>query len=458
MGSRSANTGAADRQVCKLEAQVRELRCLFRLSALVNDRELPLDVLLRHVVEMIPNAYQYPEITIARATCQDRSVASPGYQPTRWCQTAAIGSLFSRFGSLEVCYREERPEEAEGPFLEEERELLDTLGGLIGERLERTRIEEALRVNRQQLSTVLNSAPLLLWATDRDGIITVVQGRGLARIGLKPEELIGKHFDELKNRFPRMHGYLREALSGTEITADLEHGDFVVQSRFVPIRDEGGAVDGVTGVQFDITKRVLAERELRRTNELLEEVFSGTHFLIAYLDRELRYQRVNQAFARANGLEPDHFIGKKHFELFPDPELEATFRRVLESREPYSAQDVPLRSFGGASAFAWDIDVLPLRWESAAVEGLVFILINRTRRMLALKELERSRRELARLAAHLQDLRETERKSIAREIHDELGAVLTSLKMDLSLARRGDGLARAETSGSIDSHGPADRL
>jgi PAS domain S-box-containing protein len=433
---RRAGVGAADRGVLRLEAQVRELRCLFRLSALINDRELPLNVLLQHVVELIPNAYQYPEITTARAVCQDLVVASLGYRQTRWCQTSAIGSLFSRFGKLEVCYREERPEEAEGPFLEEERELLDTVGELIGERLERTHIEEQLKISRQQLSTVLSSAPLLLWATDRQGIITVIQGRGLVRLGVKPEELTGRHIDELKHRFPRLHGYLREALSGTEVTADLEYGDLVFQCRLVPIREQGPEVEGVTGVLVDITNRVLAERELRRTHELLEEVFSGTHFLIAYLDRELRYRRVNQAFALAGGHDPDHFVGKKHFELFPDNELEAVFRQVLQSREPYSAQDVSLKSFGSPNASNWDVDVLPLRQESPVAEGLVFILINRTRRILALKELERSRQELARLASYLQDLRERERKSIAREIHDELGAVLTSLKMDLSLARQ----------------------
>jgi PAS domain S-box-containing protein len=433
---RRVGIGAADRGVLRLEAQIRELRCLFRLSALINDRELPLNVLLRHVVELLPNAYQYPQIAMARAVCQDLFAASPGYRQTRWCQTAAIGSLFSRFGKLEVCYREERPEEAEGPFLEEERELLDTVGELIGERLERAHIEEQLKLSRQQLSTVLNSAPLLLLATDRHGIITVVQGRSMARAGVKPEALIGKHIDELKGRFPRLHGYLREALSGKEVTADLEYGDGVLQCRLVPIHEQGMEVDGVTGVLVDITKRVLAERELRRAHELLEEVFSGTHFLIAYLDRELRYRRVNQAFALAGGHEPDYFVGKKHFELFPDTELGAVFEAVLQSREPYSAQEVSFESFGGGGASSWDVDVLPLRQESAAAEGLVFILVNRTRRLLALKELERSRQELARLASYLQDLREKERKAIAREMHDELGAVLTSLKMDLSLARQ----------------------
>jgi len=64
---------------------------------------------------------------------------------------------------------------------------------------------------------------------------------------------------------------------------------------------------------------------------LLKEVFAGTHFLIAYLDRELRYQRVNLAYARAAGLKPEDFLGRSHRAMFPGSELEGIFRSVLSS-------------------------------------------------------------------------------------------------------------------------------
>jgi PAS domain S-box-containing protein len=56
-------------------------------------------------------------------------------------------------------------------------------------------------------------------------------------------------------------------------------------------------------------------------------------------------------------------------------------------------------------------------------------------RMRAEKELVDSRERLRELAAHVDAVREKERKRIAREIHDELGSLLTALKMDISLAR-----------------------
>jgi signal transduction histidine kinase len=290
----------------RLETQVRELRFLFRLTALIHDRELPLEVLLEHLVGQLPQAYQYPSIACARVECEDRVVQSPGFRLTEWEQSASIGTLLARGGRITVCYLEPRPERAEGPFLEEERELLNTAGELLGERLER-----------------------------------------------------------------------------------------------------------------------------ERTRELLEEVFAGTHFLIAYLDRDLRYQRVNPAYARAAGLKPEDCVGRSHFSLFPDRELETRVRQVLAGMEPWATQDIALPGFSPKTNF--DLEILPLGRRDAAATGVVLILINRSRRRRALAQMRQSRQELARLTSHLQDLREEERRRIAREIHDELGGILTSIKMELAL-------------------------
>jgi signal transduction histidine kinase len=109
---------------------------------------------------------------------------------------------------------------------------------------------------------------------------------------------------------------------------------------------------------------------------------------------------------------------------------------VLASGEPYAALDVALPGFSAETNF--DLEILPLGRKGAAAQGLVLILINRSRRRRAMAELRKSREDLSRLTSHLQDLREEERRRIAREVHDELGGVLTSIKMELSLLRSED--------------------
>ena len=420
----------------RLEAQIRSLRFLCRLTTLVNDRELPIEQLLRRVAEQLPQAYQYPAIARARVELADIAVQNLDFHPTMWEQTVTIGTLFPRTGALTVCYLEPRPEEAEGPFLEEERELLNTVGELLGERFEREQMEEALRRGEQRLATVLGNTPIILWSVDREGVVRLLQGEKLQRFGLDPGEVIGFPYTQLESLSGELSAGFRRAVAGEQVVGDISLNGRVLQSRFLPLRDAGGRADGAIGVQMDVTRRKQAEHDLARTNRLLEEIFAGTHFLIAYLDRDLRYRRVNRAYAQAAGREPAGFIGRSHVEMFSDPALAGLIRDALKRQASFSTQDLALPYLRGIGGSNWDMDLLPVGQHSET-QGVVLILIDRSRRKQALDELEKSRAELKRLASHLQDLREEERRRIAREIHDELGGLLTSVKMDLSLARRG---------------------
>jgi len=74
----------------------------------------------------------------------------------------------------------------------------------------------------------------------------------------------------------------------------------------------------------------------------------------------------------------------------------------------------------------------PVRNDEGAVIGRVFVFRDITARRQAEEEVHTSREQLRALAAHLQEVREEERKRIAREVHDNLGQMLTGLKMDLA--------------------------
>lgn len=67
----------------------------------------------------------------------------------------------------------------------------------------------------------------------------------------------------------------------------------------------------------DITERRTAERALWQAKELLETMFSAIDLCVAYLDREFNFIRVNRAYAGADAREPEYFVGKNHFALYP---------------------------------------------------------------------------------------------------------------------------------------------
>jgi len=432
---------AEDRSLPELEKRVRELRCLYRVSALMSEQGVALEEQLQQAVVLLPAAYHYPAIACARLLFGDAVFQTAGFRQTEWEQTAPVATFTSRIGALQVCYLEQRPDRDEGPFLIEERELLNTVADLLGDLVERKRTAEMLRLHEDRLYMVLNSAPLILWAVDRDGIITLSRGKMLGPLGFKPGELVGRPIESILADRPRFRRCVERALAGEDVSEQLEWGGFFFDSRFTPIRTADGGIDGVIGVSVDISERMKAEDMLRETNALLEEIFASANFLIASLDRDFRYIRVNDAYARSRGHTPEYYLGKNFFDLFPRMEYLPVLRSVLETGEPVSVRDRPYQSreHPERDPTYWDIEVLPMRRGGPSVEGLILILVDRSRRNRALQELDTSRRELRSLASHLQDLREEERKTIAREVHDELGGFLTALKMDLSLLESGLG-------------------
>ena len=97
-----------------------------------------------------------------------------------------------------------------------------------------------------------------------------------------------------------------------------------------------------------VAKAELEERvrdrtaELARSTELLERVFASVDLSIAYLDRDLRFIRVNRAFADAFGGTSESYAGRDYSAVFPRAETEVIFRKVLDTGQPYVALESPL--------------------------------------------------------------------------------------------------------------------
>ncbi|MFW6457237.1 MAG: hybrid sensor histidine kinase/response regulator, partial [Planctomycetota bacterium] len=101
------------------------------------------DTLLKNVVDLMPNGWQYTRDACARITCDEGVFESSGFRETPWKQSTELCVGEKAEGVVEVFYLKEKPEESEGPFLTEERELLENLARQIGLAIEtrRTRIE-----------------------------------------------------------------------------------------------------------------------------------------------------------------------------------------------------------------------------------------------------------------------------------------------------------------------------
>jgi len=132
-----------------LAERVKELTALHRTARLLQDTARPRDGLLREIVEFLPEAWQFPAIAGARIRLPDGEYASAGFRETPWMQRAGFAAHAGAAQalcacSLEICYREPRPPADEGPFLREERDLIDSLADLLRSHVQHRLDDEAL--------------------------------------------------------------------------------------------------------------------------------------------------------------------------------------------------------------------------------------------------------------------------------------------------------------------------
>ena len=140
-----------------------------------------------------------------------------------------------------------------------------------------------------------------------------------------------------------------------------------------------------------------ADRALYQKEELQARFFNSMDVMIAYMDRDFNFIKVNDAYAYSSqGRTPDFFVGKNHFVLYPPAENRAIFQQVVETGIPYTVYekqfeylDQPER---GTTYWNWSLQ--PVKDPEGEVEGVVLSLVDVTERKQAEQKAERERARL----------------------------------------------------------------
>jgi signal transduction histidine kinase len=134
-----------------LRERIKELTCLYGIARLSAQPEISLKEVLERIAGLLPNSWLYPEIASGRITLEGHSYRSPGYREGRHKQKAEIVVGGEKRGIVEVTYSEDKPELDEGPFLKEERSLIDTVAREVAVIIERREAEEEKSRLQEQL-------------------------------------------------------------------------------------------------------------------------------------------------------------------------------------------------------------------------------------------------------------------------------------------------------------------
>ena len=165
-------------------------------------------------------------------------------------------------------------------------ELLVSIGIALGLSLDNLRKTDELREGQARLRTIVTGTPLVLFALDRDGAYTLVEGRGLETLGVSPEMVLGRSIFDVYSNQPEITDAVKQALAGEEVTAAADFGGSVFEAQLTPLRDAAGAIAGVIGVAMDITERRRAEAAIEESEARLRTVVTNVPIVLFAVDSD----------------------------------------------------------------------------------------------------------------------------------------------------------------------------
>ncbi len=380
----------------------KELDCLYFVTRLGMRADTSLSDILEQAVEIIPRGFLFPEAARSRIVFKGREFRSRGFRPGIRVQAADITVGGEAAGVVEVHYLEDKPEADEGPFLAEERKLIDMLAGWVGLLAERKDMEEEWRWESEQNEALAQLSQALLTSRDIEEISWKVLERA--------KSLTGSRYGYV--------GYL-DAETGYLVSPTLTRDVWDVcrvKGKDIVFKDFKGLWGWVLRNRRPLLTNTPAE-DPRSTGVPEGHVPIERFLSVPALVGDMLVGQV----ALANSVRD---YGQKDLEL------------VTRLADLYAVAVIRMWSDQELERYRQHLEDL-VRQRTRELEWVNALL---TREVGERRERERELREtterLRALSAHLQTVREEEQKRIAREVHDTLGQALTGLKIELSLLGR----------------------
>ncbi len=136
----------------KLIERIKELECLYEIAQLTLEKSnSPIQDIFIEVLPIAIKAWQYPEITEVSITFDEKKYASTNFDKGLYFQRSEIVINNQKRGCLEVCYTQDKSNAVEGPFLAEERALINIIAKELSDSVERYESKEEKKILEQKL-------------------------------------------------------------------------------------------------------------------------------------------------------------------------------------------------------------------------------------------------------------------------------------------------------------------
>lgn len=300
--------------------------------------------------------------------------------------------------------------------------------------------EAKLQASEHHLRDVLNSLFAFVGVMTPDGILREANDAALRVAHLQPEDVLGKPLVETYwlAHSPavqaRMQHAIEQALAGLPQRYDevIRIGDqqfLDIDFTICAMCDEAGQVTHLVPSAVDITERKRGESLLAREALRWRILFEQAKDAMFVIDESGRVTEANHSFAAMLGCSMEEVLTlypkdwdasyatqKKPGAHWPEfPTVSASFESLIRRRN--------------GELFDAELSYSPAEWEGK--KQLFFMCRDVTARKQAEKRLTEFARQLELLSQKVLTTQEAERRHIARELHDEIGQLLTVIKLDL---------------------------
>lgn len=306
--------------------------------------------------------------------------------------------------------------------------------------------QEETRIAKEFFHETFDATPVGMIVVDINGRHVRVNRAMCEFTGYSESELLGMCYGDITHPDDEMHSEWAVHTPGNS-----RYQSFQTEKRYVHKNgseiwalltmlracDGEGKLVYWAGQVLDIDRLKRAELALRVSEERFRGVFENANTGMVVADKSGRIAHFNEAFLLMLGYDAE-VLEQMCFDDVAAPGEgvgEASFFADL-LKTPHDKYRIERRWLACDERILWvDLHISTIRDESGAVINFIAVVSDITDRKKSNMALADSRRKLRALAAHQEGMLEQERKHIAGEVHDEMGQLLTALKMDISLMR-----------------------
>jgi PAS domain S-box-containing protein len=297
---RKKNTEEKERVRYLLNERVKELTTLYQAGQILQSEYKSPGSALKEIVAILPAGWQYPAIAAARISLGDSVFATPNFADSSYRQNARFKTPDGKTGIVEVVYLEEKPVENEGPFLAEERNLINMISEMLRVFFSRRDASDIILKEKNLSDSVINSMPGIFYFYDHSGRFIRWNKRFELVSGYSGEEISKMHpldffegddKEHIKNRIGEV---FEKGVSDAEalfLTKDKRKVSYYFTGASVEI----DGVPYLLGTGIDITERKKAEQELRISRENLERSYEEIRLLASNIERIREEEKIKIA-------------------------------------------------------------------------------------------------------------------------------------------------------------------